>query len=162
MALKGDASDLDTLAFGGKPLVPLVSGFSKHRRSGVIQSSVPGGMTRQRLKYYNNPHVAEATFYLETGAQQDFIQMFFNRNEGKKFICHLAADNSTVEPYVVQVIGDWKLPYNSSQDAQLSVTLEIVPSRSFCYDEFIYDMGQCLGDELGCMMQELEYLVRRF
>ena len=98
MATKGNVSDLDVLIYGGKPLVPLVSGFNRHRKSGVVRSNVSGGTTRQRKKYFNMPHVASVTFYLGSASAQDFIQSFINRNEGKKFICYLSADRPIVEP----------------------------------------------------------------
>lgn len=148
MATKGDVSNLDTLLFGGEPMIPLVSGFSRYRRNGVIQSDVQGGSTRQRKKFFNNPHIASATFWLETPAQQDYIQLFFERNEGKYFICHLAADRPLIEPYVVQVVSDWENDYVSAKDGTLTVTLEIVSARDEALDEFLFPMYEAIGSDL--------------
>lgn len=162
MALKGDVTGLDTLLFGGKPMVPLIRGNSKQMISGVISTRFQGGATRQRVKYYNNNHIMEASFYLESPTQQAFMKLFENRNQGKHFICYLSADSANVEPYVVQVVSEWVYSENTAKDAYLNVTLEITPSRSFCYDNFIYDMTVCTGSELGCILLSLKTLVRSF
>lgn len=152
MATKGDISDLDVLLFGGEPMIPLVDGFSRYRKSGIVSSDVDGGTTRQRKKYFNNPHIATASFMLETPAEQDFIQIFFERNEGKYFVCHLAADRPLIEPYVVQVISDWSNDYVSMVDGQLTVTLEIVSARDTILDGFMFDMYQNVGSDLYDML----------
>lgn len=160
MATKGDISDLDVLVFGKQPLIPLVSGFSRNRRSGVVQSSAAGGATRQRKKFYGTVYEARAKFYLETPAQQAFIKQFFERNEGKRFICHLAADRPVVEPYVVQVISEWNDSYVSAVDGELSVTLEIFSVRTDpCLDDFLYEMYQCLGDDVYCVLKGITEVV---
>ncbi len=125
MATKGDISGLDTLMFGGEPMVPQVSGFSRFRKSGVIQSGATGGARRQRKKFFNMPHEASATFYLETVGMMDYMQSFINDNEGKKFICHLAADNAAVEPYVVQVISEWEFTEVNAVESTVGCQLEI-------------------------------------
>lgn len=153
MATKGDISTLDVLMYGGKPMIPLVSGFSRYRRSGIIQSEVQGGRTRQRKKFYGNAYVAEATFYLRSPQQQDFIKIFFERNEGKTFICNLSADRPIVEPYTVRVISDWQDSYVSAKDGQLTVTLEIDSVRCPELDEFLNAMYTCRGDDLYSILR---------
>ena len=86
MATKGDISDLDVLLCGGSPMVPLVEGFNRSRQGGVNRSDVSGGATRQRKKYYGTTHIAQVTFYLDSPSKMDFIQLFINRNEGKKWM----------------------------------------------------------------------------
>lgn len=162
MGLKGDTTGLNVLLFGGKPMIPLIKGNSRRMISGVVSSRFQGGATRQRVKYYNNNHIMEATFYLESPTQQAFMKLFENRNQGKHFICYLSADSADVEPYVVQVVSDWNYTENTIKDAYLNVTLEITPSRSFCYDNFIYDMSVCTGSSLGCILLEMKSLVRSF
>lgn len=157
--IKGDVSDLDVLTFGGKPMIPLVSGFSRKRRSGVVTNSVQAGLTRQRKKFYGNVYEAQATFYLPTQAAQDFIKTFFARNEGKRFICNLSADRPIVEPYVVQVIGDWEDANVTSLDAMLNVTLEIVSVRCPGLDDFLFTMYQCQGDDMYCTIEQLNKTV---
>ncbi len=148
MATKGDISDLDQLIFGGKPIVPQVAigGYSRTKNSGVIRSDTTGGATRQRKKYFGNVHVAEVTFYLETPAQQDFIEMFVNRNEGKKWICNLAADRPIVEPYVVQTVSEWSHNEINSKDANMSITLEIFSVRDPALDDFMFTLYGTLGE----------------
>ncbi len=81
MATKGDVSGLDVLMYGGVRMVPLVDSFSRVRRSGVVASDTQGGMTRQRKKFHNQPYLAEVTYRLETPGMQDFIKVFFERNQ---------------------------------------------------------------------------------
>lgn len=162
MATKGDISDLDVLWFGGKPMVPVVSGFSRVRRSGVVQSQAAGGATRQRKKFYGTVYEARVKFYLGTPAQQAYIKQFFERNEGKRFICHLSADRPVVEPYVVQVISEWEDSYVSAVDAELSATIEIFSVRTDpCLDDFLYEMYGCLGDDLYCVLTGITEIVTR-
>lgn len=152
MALKGDTTGLDTLLWGGEPWIPLLSGFSGSRRTGVRQSTFEGGKTRQRKKFYNQPRVKEATFYAESQAQQDYFMSFSERNEGKPFICHLHGSRPIVEPCVVQVISDWEEDLTSSIDGEFTVTLEITHVRDQCLDDFLFPMYQCVGDDIYCVL----------
>jgi len=158
MATKGDISGLDELLFNGEYLVPMVSGFSRRRRTGIVQSNVQGGVTRQRKKFYNQPYVAQATYDLETDQAQDFIKLFFERNEGKYFIAHLSADRPIVEPYVVQVVSDWEDNYVSQIDGSMTVTLEIISVRDTALDDYLFTMYQSLG-ELSQYNDELKQVV---
>ena len=161
MATKGDVSVLDELVFGGNPLVPLVSGFSRFRRSGVVRSDVSGGTTRQRKKYFNMPHIADVTFYLRSPMMQDFIQSFINRNEGKKFICHLSADRPIVEPYVCQTTSDWQHPQVNAIQGTVTCQFEIFSTSEACLDQFVYDYYSCMGDELPGIIRGLSEIVSR-
>jgi len=129
MATKGDISDLDVLMFGLKPIVPQVSGFNRLRKSGVVQSNAAGGARRQRKKFFNMPHEANASFYLDSVAMMDYMQSFINLNEGKKFICHLAADSAAVEPYVVQTVSEWEFVEVNAVESRVSCTLEIFSTK---------------------------------
>jgi len=157
--LKGDTSDLDTLMYGGKPLIPLVSGFSRKRRSGVVRNSVQAGLSRQRKKFYGNVYEAQATFRLGSPGMQDYLKAFFSRNEGKRFICHLSADRPIVEPYVVQVIGDWEDANVTALDANLNVTLEIVSVRCQGLDDALFAMYGCYGDDMYCVLEQINKTV---
>tara|TARA_R110002020_G_scaffold67718_4_gene177636 strand:- start:6726 stop:7208 length:483 start_codon:yes stop_codon:yes gene_type:complete len=144
MATKGDISDLDVLSYGGVNIVPQLSGYSHSQISGAVSSSVAGGTTRQRKKYFNQPHRAAASFFFDNVAMQDYAYYFFNKNEGKYFICHLMADRPIVEPYVVQVIGSASKDYSSQHDGLISVELEIVSARDKCLDDWII-IASCYG-----------------
>lgn len=159
--IKGDVSNLDVLMYGQKPLIPLISGFARRRRSGVINSEVMAGATRQRKKFYGNAYTAEAVFYLETPQQQDFIKVFFERNEGKTFICHLSADRPIVEPYTVRVISDWEDSEITAIDGKLSVTLEIDSVRCQELDDLLWSFYQCRGDETCGILSGITQAVRR-
>ena len=161
MATKGDVSDLDVLMFGGNALVPLVSGFNRVRRSGVVRSDVSGGTTRQRKKYFNMPHIADVTFYLRSPMVQDFIQSFINRNEGKKFICHLSADRPIVEPYVCQAIGDWQHVEVSAVEGTVTCQFEIFSTSEVCLDEFIYNSYACMGEDMHCIISGMSEIVEK-
>lgn len=162
MAVKGDVSDLDVLTYGGKPLIPQVAmgGYSFTRRSGVVVSEVTGGATRQRKKYHGMPYVAGVTFYAETPAALDFLLAFMRRNEGKYFICNLIAERPVVEPYVVQVLGDWSFNDVNAKDCTLSVQLEIISARDDCMDEFVYTVGSCWGDDFYKNITGLSEIVK--
>lgn len=161
MATSGDISGLDVLMFGGKPMVPQVAqgGFSRRRQSGVVNSDVAGGASRQRKKYFGGTHIAEVTFYLETAQQQDYMELFVTRNEGKKFICHLQADRPIVEPYVVQILGDVQYSEVTAKDSVASMTLEVFSVRDPAMDEFLYETYPVLGDQLHSTLRGLHEVV---
>lgn len=148
MATKGDISDLAVLMFGGKPIIPQVAigGYSRSRRSGVINSDTTGGATRQRKKYFNGVHVAEVTFYLETPSMQDYFEMFMVQNEGKRWICHLQADRPLIEPYVVQAITDAQYSNVTAKDATVSIQIEIYSVRDPELDAYLIEQYQTIGD----------------
>lgn len=158
--IKGDVTGLDTLQYGGKPMIPLTSGFSRSRRSGIRQNEVVAGVTRQRKKFYGNAYVAEATFYLNTPQQQDFLKLFFERNEGKTFICHLSADRPIVEPYTVRVISDWEDSSVSAVNGTLTVTLEIDSVRCPELDNFLWTMYNCRGDDTYGILSGITRMTR--
>lgn len=153
MAVKGDVTGLDELIYQGEPMIPLVDGFGGSRRSGVIQSSMNGGLTRQRKKYYNNPLVKSVSFYLETQQQQDFFSLFGFRNEGKPFICHVRGSRPIVEPHVVQIISDWEEVLATAVDGMYEMEMEIVDVRDPCLEEFLFPMYQCAGDDLYSVLK---------
>lgn len=161
MATKGDISDLDTLLFGGKPMVPQVAigGYSRSRKSGVVNSDLMAGATRQRKKYFGNVHVANVTFYLETAQQQDYMEIFVNRNEGKKFICHLAADRPLVEPYVVQIISEVEYSDVNAKDSSASMTLEIFSVREPALDDLLFELYPVYGSGLNSLFLGLHEIV---
>lgn len=162
MATKGDISGLDVLVFGGKPIVPQVAqgGFERVKTSGVVRSAAAGGASRQRKKYFGNTHIAEVTFYLETAQQQDYMEMFINRNEGKRFICHLAADRPIVEPYVVQLDSDVTFSDVNAKDATASMTLEIFSARDPVLDDWLYELYQSIGDTVGAYVNGFKDIVK--
>ena len=154
MATKGDISDLNVLLYGGQPMVPLVEGFTRSRQSGVVRSDVAGGASRQRKKYFGTTHIASATFYLRSPAQMDYIQLFINNNEGKRWICHLAADRPLVEPYVVQALTDWNHVEVNALRGTVTVQLEIFSARDECLDGLLNILYPCIGDNI-CEYLEL-------
>lgn len=163
MAIKGDVSDLDTLMYGGEPIVPQVAigGYSYRLKSGVVMNDTTGGATRQRTKFFGMPYRANASFYAETALMQDYILSFMRRNQGKKFICHTRADRPIVEPYVVQVIDDWEFQDVNFKDCVLTVELEIVSVRDDCLDEFIYNTYSCWGDNAYCNLKAFGEIVNK-
>lgn len=148
MAIKGDVTGLEELVFGGEPMVPLVDGFSGARRSGIVQSNMTGGLTRQRKRFYNNPIVKSVSFFLETPQAQDYFSMFGYRNEGKKFICHVRGSRPIVEPHVVQIISEWEEVLATAVDGRYELEMEIIDVRNPCLDEFLLPMYQCTGIDL--------------
>jgi hypothetical protein len=155
MATKGDISDLDTLMFEGEPMVPLLD-YAIAQQSGVSPSTVGGGNTRQRKRYFSQPHRVNASFFLDNQNHQDYVRSFFRKNEGKYFICHTAADRPIVEPYVVQVIGSAKFGYTSKADGLVSVNLEIVTAPDQCMDDYILTVSPCYS---GCLPSDVNDVI---
>lgn len=147
MATKGDISGLDVLIFGGEPMIPQVAigGFSRYKKSGVVRSDASGGASRQRRKYFGTTHIADVTFYLENQAEQDFFEMFIERNQGKRFICHLQADRPIVEPYVVQVISEVNFSEVTAIHSTASMTMEIYSVRDREADDLLFNLYQTMG-----------------
>jgi len=160
MATKGDISGLDVFMYGGVPLLPLVDSFTRVKKVGTITSDVQGGLTRQRKKFYNQPYLAEVTYRLETVGMQDFIKVFFERNEGKKFVAYLSADRPITEPYVVQVVGGWQDPFASAVDGDTTFTLEIQSVRDQDLDDYLFELYQEYGDDFIEYFDGLKYIVK--
>ena len=154
MATSGDISGLDTLSYGGSPLIPIVDGYTHAHKNGVVSSSVAGGTTRQRKKYFGQPHSANVSFYFDHPSAQDYAMWFFNKNEGKYFICHLAVDRPIVEPYVVQVIGEVSFDRTSQADGMASMQFEVVQARDECMDEWI-DLSSCYNGNMACDVSQV-------
>lgn len=149
MATKGDISTLDVLMFGNKPMIPLVSGFTRAKSSGVIRDGVSVGSTRQRRKYYGTPHTCSVTFRLESDHQKDFMRNFIERNEGRYFIVHMEADRPLIEPYVVQAIDEWSESSIDIEGSGISTTFEVVSVRDRDLDNAIFPLYQFYGHDLG-------------
>ena len=64
MALIGDTSELDTLLYGGKYMLPEANSYTMTTPWGVVSSDVSGGFVRQQLQFFNSP----AQVMLFTGA----------------------------------------------------------------------------------------------
>lgn len=160
MATKGDVSDLEVLMFGGKPFIPLQNTYSVTNPNGVIQTQLSGGASRQRKKFYNGTYIIPVTYELDQ-AGLDFMQLFFGRNEGKKFIAHLAADRPIVEPYVVQVVGDWSYPDYVGFRGQLSVEYEVYSARDKCLDDLLSQLYPCMGSAVAYISCGYKRIVER-
>ncbi len=156
MATKGDVSDLDTLLYGGKPWVPLIDGFTRYRNQGIVVSDADGGASRIRKKYYNSVYTVSCSFFCDDKFQQDFLKVFFARNEGKRFICYLAADRPIVEPYVVQVTSTWQDSYVSQADGQVDLTMEVFSVRDQELDDLLFVLYQEYGSDLGTWIDLLK------
>lgn len=147
MTTKGDISDLDVLEFGGKFIVPLNAGYSGGKTSGVVVSEQAGGANRIAKKYYGTTFQHKCSFFLETPFEQDYFRMFIEDNEGKRFICHLAADRPIVEPYVVQAIAEWDWSDITAISATVSTTLEIYSARDRELDALVKPLYQKYGNQ---------------
>ncbi len=148
MATKGDITGLDVLTFGGEPMIPLAVDYSRSKQSGVVRSDTAGGAMRQRRKYFGTTHIAEVSFYLETQAHQDYFELFVERNQGKRFICHLQADRPIVEPYVVQIISEVNYSDVTAKDSNATMTMEIYSVRDREADDLLFNLYQSVGVEV--------------
>lgn len=145
MALIGDTSDLNTFAYGGKPLLPDRDSYQLTAPNGVVQSNIAGGLTKLGLQYFNSPAMVSVTYALESLSKIAFVKSFLRNNQGGKFITHLAVDNGAVEPYVVQYLGSPNIQ-ETGFNGFLRLNLEVQPSFDPCYDKFLNDYLACLGD----------------
>ncbi len=127
--------------------MPLVAGFSRVRRSGVVKSEISNKTAATRKKYYNMPHITNVSFYLDSTEKQDYIQTFINSNEGKKFICHLSADRPIVEPYVVQAIDKWSHREVTAISAMVSCRFEVFSTKTPELDEALVAIYSVYGDD---------------
>jgi hypothetical protein len=155
MALSGDTSDLDELIYGGSPVLPEQNSYSVTTPGGVVRSDVDGGLPKSQLQFYNKPHLASATYIGLDGFKIAYLENFFERHRGQKFIAHLLVLSGEVEPFVVQFVGEPSFS-KTGFSGSCQISYEVQPGIDRCYQQSMLDLGQCLtggqivgiGDEL--------------
>ncbi len=150
---------MEILEFEGEPIIPQVLGFSRVRKSGVIQNEASAGTRRQRKKFFNMPHEAEVSFYLGSPAMIDYMQTFINLTEGDEFICYLAADRPIIEPYLVQAVSEWSFPEVNALESTVTCVLEILTERETFLDQFLSDFYTTRGEDTTDILLGLTEIV---
>ena len=147
MALIGDTSELDTLLYGGKYMLPEANSYTMTTPWGVVSSDVSGGFVRQQLQFFNSPAQVQVVYRCVTKARVDFLKSFIRLHEGLSFIAALAVDTDTVEPYVVDIVGapTWQ---ENGFSGTCTLTYQVQPTPNADYDEFLQWTGATLGDDL--------------
>ncbi len=150
---------METLIFNNEPLVPLVSGFTRSRNSGVIQNEANAGTRRQRKKYFDSPHLASVSFYLDSPELVDYFTTFIRDNEGEMFNCYLAADRPIVETYLVQAISEWQFTTVDRETTIVSCQLEISSFKIPVLDHFLNAMYSTRGEDVYEIVKRLVEIV---
>lgn len=143
MALVGDTSDLDELLYGGSPVLPEQNSYSVTIPGGVVRSDLDGGLPKSQLQFFNKPYLASVTYVGLDGFKIAYLENFFERHRGQKFIANLLISSGEVEPFVVQFVGEpsfSKTGFNGS----CQISYEVQPGIDRCYQQSILDLGQCL------------------
>ncbi|AZU97857.1 hypothetical protein [Vibrio phage LP.2] len=143
MATTGDVSDLDELIYGGSPVLPEQNSYSVSIPGGVVRSDVDGGLPKSQLQFFNKPYTASVTYIGLDGFKIAYIENFFERNRGQKFIAYFLISSGEVEPFVCQFVGEpsfSKTGFNGS----VQVSYEVQPGIDRCYQQSILALGQCL------------------
>ena len=146
MALIGDTSELDTLLYGGKYMLPEAASYTMTTPWGVVSSDVSGGFVRQQLQFFNSPAQVQVVYRCVTKPRVDFLKSFIRLHEGLPFIAALAVDTDEVEPYVVDVVGapTWQ---ENGFSGTCTLTYQVQPTPNADYDEFLQWSGSALGDD---------------
>lgn len=147
MALIGDTSDLDTLMYGGKPLLPERDLYSFTDSFGVEQTDISGGFIRQSLLYFNSPYSVSVEYQLVTAARYNYMKAFLNVHKGIPFIAYMCLDSIEIEPYVVDIIDapEWE---STGFSGVCKLSLQVQPSPDYDYQEFtVWSSGE-FGDDL--------------
>ena len=146
MALIGDTSELDTLLYGGKYMLPEAASYTMTTPWGVVSSDVSGGFVRQQLQFFNSPAQVQVVYRCVTKARVDFLKAFIRLHEGLPFIAALAVDTDTVEPYVVDIVGapTWQ---ENGFSGTCTLTYQVQPTPNADYDEFLQWSCAALGDD---------------
>ena len=142
MALTGDTSELDVLMYGGEEKLPEQSSYTLTLQTGVISSSYAGGMDSQEIQFLDSPYNVSCTYEAMDGFEINYLNEFFNRNRGQKFIATLLVGGE-LEQFVVQRTNDAK-PKMTGFNGSISVTYQVVPAVDRCWQQTIFDWGQCM------------------
>jgi len=139
---------VNELMFNGEPLVPRISGFTKSKKSGVIQNEANAGTRRQRKKYFDTTHDVNASFYLGSPEILDYMLSFIDTNEGEVFICHLATDRPEIEPSMVQAVSEWEFTEINTIESIVSCELEVFTTKILVFDQFLNAEYAALGGDI--------------
>lgn len=155
MALIGDTSNLDTLKYAGEIAEPLAGSYAVTLPNGVVTSTMSGGMSKMQLQFVNAPYYVTCTYRTFDYFEASFMEDFFLQHQGKKFIAYLVIEQSTPQPYIVQVMNDVEDVKNSA-GGDISITYEVYPAIDRCFQKVVREWGQCVGNpaQIWCDVNE--------
>ena len=146
MALRGDTSDLERLVYGGKPILPEQQSYSVETQDGTVISSVPGGLPKTALQYFDQPYKTSVTYNSLDGFKALYLEDFFNRHQGQAFIANLLIGNTETEEFVVKYLGTSK--HNKTGfNGSMSIDLIVEPAIDRCFQAFLAEYAPCMGSD---------------
>lgn len=148
MAVTGDVSDLDTLMFGGEPMLPERGSYSVKLQGGVVSSDFDAGLDKQDIQFLNSPYQVSCTYFALDGFKAAYVESFFNRQRGQKFIANLLIGTNDIEEFVVQLIGTPKMS-QTGNNGEISVTYKVEPAIDRCWNDTLFYWGGCVDDPMS-------------
>ena len=145
MAIKGSIDGLDVFNYAGEPILPEQDSYQVGIISGAVYSETPGGMTKSSLAFFNQPYTVNVTYQGLDAFKLDYIQNFLIANNGQKFVASLMIEQSNLEQYVVQMLGDFEVS-KTGFNGSISVSFEVDPAIDQCFVQVIRDWGLCVGN----------------
>jgi hypothetical protein len=145
MALIGDTSNLDTLMYAGEIVEPLAGSYTVTLPNGVVSSNIAGGMSKMQLQFINAPYYVNCTYRTFDYFEASMLEGFFLQHRGQKFIAYLIIEQSTPQPYIVQVMNDVEDAKNSA-GGDISITYEVYPAIDRCFQKVVVEWGKCVGN----------------
>jgi len=146
MALTGDTSDLERLIYGGKPILPEQQSYSVETPDGTVVSSVPGGLPKTSVQYFNQPYKVSVTYKSLDGFKALYLEDFFTRHQGQAFIANLLIGNTETEEFVVKYLGTSKHS-KTGFNGSMSIDLIVEPSIDRCFQAFLAEYAPCMGSD---------------
>lgn len=143
MAIVGDVTGLSELIYGGSPVLPEKNSYSVKIPGGVIRSDLDGGLPKSQLQFFNKSYTCSVNYVALDGFKIAYLENFFERNRGQKFLAYFLISSGAVEPFVCQFVGEpsfSKTGFNGSA----SVSYEVEPGIDRCYQAAMLDLGSCL------------------
>lgn len=144
MAISGDVTGLEYFNYAGERVLPEKDSYSLTNPDGVVSSSLPGGLPKSAIQFFNDPYTVSVTYVAVDGYKINYIENFFKQNRGQKFIAKLAVSHF-FEDFVVQVDGQpniTKTGFNGSA----TVTYKVEPSVDRELEQVFYDWGKNAGN----------------
>lgn len=146
MALVGYTDDLERFQYGSKMKLPQQNGYKLTTPDGTVLSSVPGGLPKSQLQYFNQPYKVDVTYIAMDGFESNYISDFLRRHNGQRFIAELLIDKTESEEFVVEYLGDTSGTVTGFS-GNFPLTLIVQPSVDRCWQQFLAEYAPCMGSD---------------
>ena len=143
MAISGSTEGLETLQYADEPVLPDKDSYSVQIPGGVVTSNLPGGLPKSQIQFFNGVYTVGATYVGLDGFKINYLENFFKRTRGQKFIARLAVDYF-FEDFIVQVQGE-PIASKTGFNGSISVKYSVEPSVDRELEKLLYDWGQNAG-----------------